>query len=164
VLARHVRAAAGTLSGPWVVPGLAPVSHGLYRHPNVAVILEFLAAPMMFAAWRTALVFSALNAVALAVRIPVEGRARWRGGGAGRVFEILLLTAFRGRSAGVRRPPREFALHGAVVRVDSPQAEIDCESRRVVRPPPIHERGISPCDNECLRAPGSRSQWLVRIH
>ncbi len=66
----------------WVLPGAAPVARGAYRflrHPNyVAVVLEFIAAPMMFGAWRTALVCSALNAMALLVRIPIEQRAlRW---------------------------------------------------------------------------------------
>jgi methyltransferase len=85
LVAQALRVGAIATLGPfwnvrvWVVPGVTPVSHGLYRwlrHPNyVAVILEFLAAPMMFGAWRTALVFSVLNAVALAVRIPVEERA-----------------------------------------------------------------------------------------
>jgi methyltransferase len=62
-----------------VVPGMPPVSHGIYRwlaHPNyVAVALEFVAAPLMFGAWRTAAAFSALNALAMAVRVPAEERA-----------------------------------------------------------------------------------------
>ena len=63
----------------WVLPGLAPVRDGPYRwlrHPNyVAVTAELLAGPMMFGAWRTALIIGIANAVALAVRIPVEERA-----------------------------------------------------------------------------------------
>jgi len=63
----------------WVLPGAEPVRRGPYRflrHPNyLAVTLELLAAPMMFGAWRTALVVTALNAAALAVRIPAEERA-----------------------------------------------------------------------------------------
>ena len=63
----------------WVLPGATPVVHGAYRflrHPNyVAVALEFIAAPMMFGAWRTALLCSALNVVAMLVRIPIEERA-----------------------------------------------------------------------------------------
>ena len=63
----------------WVLPGQTPVARGPYRwlrHPNyVAVALEFVAGPMMFGAWRTALLFSAANAIAMAVRIPVEERA-----------------------------------------------------------------------------------------
>jgi methyltransferase len=66
----------------WVVPGSSPIRRGPYRwlkHPNyLAVALELFAAPMMFGAWRTALAFSALNALALAIRIPAEERAlRW---------------------------------------------------------------------------------------
>jgi hypothetical protein len=39
------------------------------------VVLELFAGPMMFGAWRTALAISALNAMALAVRIRAEERA-----------------------------------------------------------------------------------------
>ena len=63
----------------WVLPGAPLVSGGPYRflrHPNyVAVALEILCAPMIFGAWRTAALFSVLNAAALALRIRVEGRA-----------------------------------------------------------------------------------------
>jgi methyltransferase len=63
----------------WVLPGTAPIARGPYRwlrHPNyIAVAAEFVAGPIMFGAWRTALVFSLLNAVAMMVRIPVEERA-----------------------------------------------------------------------------------------
>ncbi len=52
---------------------------GVYRwlaHPNyLAVALEFVAAPLGFGAWRTALAASLGNALALAVRIPAEERA-----------------------------------------------------------------------------------------
>jgi methyltransferase len=62
-----------------VIPGERPVRHGIYRwlsHPNyIAVALEFVAAPLLFGAWRTAVVFSAFNALAMAVRIPAEERA-----------------------------------------------------------------------------------------
>lgn len=65
-----------------VVPGMAPVRSGIYRwlrHPNyIAVVLEFVAAPMIFGAWRTALVMSALNAVALTFRIRCENDALQR--------------------------------------------------------------------------------------
>jgi methyltransferase len=61
------------------VPGAAPVTGGIYRwlaHPNyVAVALEFVSAPLMFGAWRCAGAFSALNALAMAVRVPSEERA-----------------------------------------------------------------------------------------
>jgi methyltransferase len=63
----------------WVLPGAPLVRRGPYRwlaHPNyAAVITEFVAAPMMFGAWRTAVLVSALNAWALAVRIRTERRA-----------------------------------------------------------------------------------------
>jgi methyltransferase len=63
----------------WVVPGEALVTGGPYqflRHPNyVAVVLELLAAPMMFGAWRTAIVIGVLNGLALSVRIRAEDRA-----------------------------------------------------------------------------------------
>ena len=62
-----------------VLPGAPPVVRGVYRwlrHPNyVAVVAEFIAAPMGFGAWRTALVCSLANAAILAVRIPAEERA-----------------------------------------------------------------------------------------
>jgi methyltransferase len=63
----------------WVVPGMERVTHGVYgwlRHPSyVAVTIELVAGSLLFGAWRTALVVSALNLVALAVRIPIEERA-----------------------------------------------------------------------------------------
>lgn len=62
-----------------VLPGAPLVRRGPYRwlrHPNyLAVGIELLAAPLMFGAWRTALVFSAVNLVALRVRIRCEERA-----------------------------------------------------------------------------------------
>ena len=68
-----------------VLPGVPAVRSGVYRwlaHPNyLAVALEFVAAPLMFGAWRTALAGSLLNAVALAVRIPAERRALREAGG-----------------------------------------------------------------------------------
>ena len=76
--------AMATLGERWnvrivVVPGEPPVRRGIYRwlaHPNyLAVALEFVAAPLMFGAWRTALVASLANALAMAVRIPAEERA-----------------------------------------------------------------------------------------
>ena len=63
----------------WVLPGASRIRRGPYRflrHPNyVAVVVEFLAAPLMFGAWRTAVAFSLMNLVALAVRVRVEERA-----------------------------------------------------------------------------------------
>src|SRR5439155_302855 len=62
-----------------VLPGVPPVRRGVYRwlaHPNhLAGALAFVAAPLMFGAWRTAVGASLLNAVAMAVRIPAEERA-----------------------------------------------------------------------------------------
>src|SRR5438105_9373077 len=63
----------------WVLPGAIRVRGGPYRflpHPNyLAVAIELIAAPMIFGAWRTALVFSVLNALLLAARIRTEERA-----------------------------------------------------------------------------------------
>ncbi len=72
-----------------VVPGARLVAHGPYRylrHPNyVAVAVEIATFPLVFGAWVTALVFSALNAALLYVRIGTEDRAlaglAKRGGG-----------------------------------------------------------------------------------
>lgn len=62
-----------------VVPGLALVARGPYRwlrHPNyVAVVAEGVALPLVHTAWVTAVVFTALNAWLLTVRIRCENRA-----------------------------------------------------------------------------------------
>jgi methyltransferase len=62
-----------------VVPGAKPVRRGAYRylsHPNyVVVVVEILTFPLIFGAWITALVFTALNAAVLSVRIREEDRA-----------------------------------------------------------------------------------------
>jgi methyltransferase len=62
-----------------VAPGAKPVRRGPYRylnHPNyVVVVVEILAFPSIFGAWITALVFTALNAALLSVRIRAENRA-----------------------------------------------------------------------------------------
>ena len=73
-----------TLGSQWntrivVVPGAGRISSGPYRflrHPNyVAVVLEGFALPLVHAAWLTAVIFSALNAALLNVRIRSESRA-----------------------------------------------------------------------------------------
>jgi methyltransferase len=62
-----------------VLEGAPLVRHGPYRwlrHPNyLAVAIELLSAPLMFGAWRTAVVFTIANAFALRVRIRCEERA-----------------------------------------------------------------------------------------
>ncbi|MFQ6856192.1 isoprenylcysteine carboxyl methyltransferase family protein [Streptomyces sp. 35M1] len=62
-----------------VVPGLPRVTGGPYRwlsHPNyVAVAAEGLALPLVHGAWVTALVFTALNAALMVVRIRCEDGA-----------------------------------------------------------------------------------------
>ncbi len=73
-----------TLHGRWTtrivcLPGVAPVTGGPYRflrHPNyLAVIVEMFALPLIHTAWLTAVIFSALNAVILRVRIRAEEAA-----------------------------------------------------------------------------------------
>ena len=58
------------------------VRRGPYRwinHPNyLVVIAEIAVLPLVFGLWRVALIFSALNAIALAVRIRAENRALGR--------------------------------------------------------------------------------------
>ncbi|MGE5234291.1 MAG: isoprenylcysteine carboxyl methyltransferase family protein [Acidobacteriota bacterium] len=62
-----------------VVPGEPAIVGGPYRlvrHPNyLAVVVEMFALPLVHTAWLTALVFSAANAVLLAVRVRSEERA-----------------------------------------------------------------------------------------
>ena len=62
-----------------VVPGAKLVRRGPYRfirHPNyVVVAIEILTFPLIFGAWVTALVFTALNAAFLYVRVRAEERA-----------------------------------------------------------------------------------------
>lgn len=76
-----------TLGHQWntrviVVPGLDLVQRGPYRwlpHPNyVAVVAEGLALPLVHTAWVTALLFTALNAALLRVRIHTEDAALGR--------------------------------------------------------------------------------------
>lgn len=73
-----------TLGRQWntrivVVPGAGRISSGPYRylpHPNyVAVVAEGIALPLVHTAWLTAVLFSALNAALLSVRIRSESRA-----------------------------------------------------------------------------------------
>ncbi|WP_088007381.1 isoprenylcysteine carboxyl methyltransferase family protein [Indiicoccus explosivorum] len=63
-----------------VLPGAERVQRGPYRwipHPNYAVVaLEILSLPLIFGAWRTAVLFTVLNAfLLLFVRIPAEEKA-----------------------------------------------------------------------------------------
>ncbi len=63
-----------------VIPGAERVKRGAYRflnHPNyVAVALELASVPLIFFAWKTALLASVANAVILLfIRIPAENRA-----------------------------------------------------------------------------------------
>ncbi len=76
--------AIATLGPRWnvrviVTPGEPVVTRGPYRfvrHPNyAAVVIEGIAIPGIHGAWLTAIVFSALNAWLLRVRIRVEERA-----------------------------------------------------------------------------------------
>ncbi|HKW13452.1 MAG TPA: isoprenylcysteine carboxylmethyltransferase family protein [Candidatus Krumholzibacteria bacterium] len=66
----------------FVLPDVPLVKGGPYRwlrHPNyVAVVIEFIAAPMLLGAWRTALCIGVLNAAVLAVRIRCENDALQR--------------------------------------------------------------------------------------
>ena len=63
-----------------ILPGAALVKKGPYRwlpHPNYLVVaMEIAALPLIFGAWRTALIFSIANALLLLlVRIPAEEKA-----------------------------------------------------------------------------------------
>lgn len=62
-----------------VLPGARRIAVGPYRwlrHPNyLAVVVELAAIPLVFQAYLTAVVFSVLNGLFLAVRIPAENRA-----------------------------------------------------------------------------------------
>jgi len=63
----------------WITPGMEIVRTGPYRwlrHPNyLAVVIEILAGPLMFGAWRTALIATLVNALALVLRIRSENAA-----------------------------------------------------------------------------------------
>lgn len=63
-----------------VLPGAKKVKSGPYRwlpHPNyIVVALEIASLPLVFGAWRTAIVFTVANALLLLlVRIPAEEKA-----------------------------------------------------------------------------------------
>lgn len=62
-----------------ILPGADVVVRGPYsfiRHPNYLVVcLELLVLPLLFQAYVTAIVFTILNFIMLAVRIPVEEKA-----------------------------------------------------------------------------------------
>jgi methyltransferase len=73
-----------TLGDRWstrvmVLPDSEPIASGPFRrlrHPNyLAVVVEFLALPMVHTAWLTALIFSAANAMVLHRRIRTEEAA-----------------------------------------------------------------------------------------
>jgi methyltransferase len=82
VLAQALRAWSMTALGDtWtarviVIPGVPLIRRGPYRwfaHPSyLAATLELAALPLLFGAVRTACLFTALNGVALAIRIPRE--------------------------------------------------------------------------------------------
>jgi methyltransferase len=65
-----------------IVPGERLVRRGPYKflnHPNYAVVVSEIALlALVFGLWRTALVFTLLNAAALTVRIREENRALGR--------------------------------------------------------------------------------------
>lgn len=65
-----------------VVPGETLVRRGPYRfvnHPNyLVVIAEIALLPLVFGLWQAALIFSALNAAMLTVRIRAENQALGR--------------------------------------------------------------------------------------
>ncbi len=65
-----------------VLPQAPLVRRGPYRfvsHPNyVVVVAEIAVLPMVFGLWPVALIFSALNAAVLAIRIREENRALGR--------------------------------------------------------------------------------------
>ena len=74
----------GSLGRRWntrviVIPGMPLVTSGPYRwlrHPNyVAVVAEGVALPLVHTAWLTAIGFTVVNAVILAIRIRCENAA-----------------------------------------------------------------------------------------
>lgn len=90
--------AIATLGERWTtrivcLPGAAPITGGPYRflrHPNyLAVAVEIAALPLLHGAWLTAAVFSAANAMLLAVRIREEEAALARHSPANRRPAVL---------------------------------------------------------------------------
>jgi methyltransferase len=85
LLAQVVRAwSMTTLGEHWttrllIVPGEVPIQRGPYkflRHPNyLVIIVELATIPLIFQAYLTAAIFSILNAIILAIRIPIEEEA-----------------------------------------------------------------------------------------
>ncbi|MEZ0480894.1 isoprenylcysteine carboxyl methyltransferase family protein [Planococcus sp. SSTMD024] len=86
IMAQIVRIWALKSLGPYwntkiiVLPGAEKIALGPYRflpHPNYLVVaIEILALPLIFGAWRTALIFTVANALLLIfVRIPAEEQA-----------------------------------------------------------------------------------------
>jgi len=65
-----------------VLPGASLVHRGPYRfarHPNyIVVVAEIAVLPLVFGLWQVALIFSLMNAVALAIRIRAENAALGR--------------------------------------------------------------------------------------
>lgn len=100
-----------------VPPGEPPVVGGPYRylrHPNyLAVVLEIAALPLVHAAWATALLFSAANAVLLRVRIRAEEAALAAGDPGGSAYA----RAFAGR---LRLVPRGQAVSAPGQEVKDP--------------------------------------------
>lgn len=97
-----------------VLPGAQPVVAGPYRwvrHPNyLAVALEMALVPLAFGSWRTALAFSAGNALLLAIRIRSEERALgegWARAFSGRPRFVVRLG--RRRPASAAGGPRDAA-------------------------------------------------------
>ncbi len=62
-----------------ILPGAPLVRRGPYRllsHPNYAIVVgEIAVLPLAFGLWEVALVFSAANAIVLAIRLRAENRA-----------------------------------------------------------------------------------------
>ena len=62
-----------------IIPGLPVVTNGPYKwfkHPNyIAVVVEGFALPLVGFAWRTALIFTILNACVLTSRLKSENAA-----------------------------------------------------------------------------------------